>query len=269
MMDEHEEVHSRNIWKIVAFILIGAIIIFGFGYCNPFGKTFNNSKYSKHNYERTHEGLIPFIHDRKNVPQYEQENGNLDKIKPYYTSYRSNRYHVDVDESLRELAFRLHMSVPELKQCNPSYENLKPSDPVPQDDVVNVPDNAPQSEYEKEVVRLTNVERTKRGLKAFTSNNAQLNKSAMAKSNDMSQTGTFSHTSARYGSPFEQMKTFGISYSYAAENIAQGQRTPQEVVTAWMNSEGHRANILNPNLTQIGVGYASKGFYWTQQFIGK
>ncbi|WP_242664935.1 CAP domain-containing protein, partial [Geobacillus zalihae] len=79
----------------------------------------------------------------------------------------------------------------------------------------------------------------------------------------------FSHNSPTYGSPFEMMKKFGISYTAAGENIAKGQRTPQEVVNAWMNSEGHRANILNKNFTHIGVGFEENGYIWTQQFIRK
>jgi len=64
------------------------------------------------------------------------------------------------------------------------------------------------------------------------------------------------------------MRAFGLRYRYAGENIAYGQRTPQAVVNAWMNSSGHRANILNANYTQIGVGYVADGNYWTQMFIG-
>ena len=68
------------------------------------------------------------------------------------------------------------------------------------------------------------------------------------------------------------MKAYGISYRTAGENIASGQRTAQAVVTAWMNSEGHRKNILSANFTEIGVGYAAKSNgtpYWTQMFIGR
>ena len=78
----------------------------------------------------------------------------------------------------------------------------------------------------------------------------------------------FSHTSPTYGSPFQMIKNFGISYRTAGENIAAGQRTPKAVVDAWMNSSGHRANILNASYTQIGVGYVASGHYWTQMFIG-
>ena len=88
---------------------------------------------------------------------------------------------------------------------------------------------------------------------------------------DMRDKKYFSHTSPTYGSPFDMMKNFGISYRSAAENIAAGQTTPQAVVQAWMNSSGHRANILSTN-TCIGVGYAkggSYGYYWVQMFISK
>ena len=79
----------------------------------------------------------------------------------------------------------------------------------------------------------------------------------------------FDHNSPTYGSPFDMMRSYGIDYRTAGENIAMGQRTPQEVVNAWMNSPGHRANILNGDFTHIGVGYVEQGNYWTQQFIGK
>ena len=63
------------------------------------------------------------------------------------------------------------------------------------------------------------------------------------------------------------IKNFGIPYRAAAENIAKGQATPQAVVNAWMNSSGHRANILNSTYNKIGVGYVANGNYWTQMFI--
>ncbi|RHW41651.1 sporulation protein [Neobacillus notoginsengisoli] len=124
------------------------------------------------------------------------------------------------------------------------------------------------SAYEQQVVSLTNQERAKAGLPALKIDTA-LSKMAREKSRDMSANGYFDHNSPTYGSPFDMMKKFGITYSYAGENIAMGQRTPQEVVTAWMNSEGHRQNILNPNFTHIGVGHIAQGNYWTQEFIGK
>lgn len=125
--------------------------------------------------------------------------------------------------------------------------------------------------FQKEVLRLVNVERSKRGLNELTLN-TELSKVATLKSQDMINKNYFSHTSPTYGSPFDMMKKFNISYKTAGENIAMGQKTPAQVVEAWMNSEGHRANILNKNHTDLGVGVAkdSKGtIYWTQMFIGK
>ncbi|GHI00125.1 CAP domain-containing protein [Neobacillus kokaensis] len=124
------------------------------------------------------------------------------------------------------------------------------------------------SAYEQKVVDLTNQERAKNGLPSLKID-GELSKMAHEKSRDMSANGYFDHTSPTYGSPFDMMKQYGISYRYAGENIAMGQRTPEEVVKAWMNSEGHRKNILSPNFTHIGVGYVSQGNYWTQEFIGR
>lgn len=124
------------------------------------------------------------------------------------------------------------------------------------------------SANEQKVLDLTNQERAKNGLQALKVD-VTLSKMAHEKSRDMSVNGYFSHTSPTYGSPFDMMKKFGITYSYAGENIAMGQKTPEEVVNAWMNSEGHRKNILDPNYKFIGVGYVSQGNYWTQDFIGK
>ncbi len=84
---------------------------------------------------------------------------------------------------------------------------------------------------------------------------------------DMFRSGYFDHTSPKYGSPFDMMDAYHITYLYAGENIAKGQRSAEEVVKDWMNSPGHRANILNPKYTLIGVGYYN-GF-WVQEFIGK
>lgn len=123
-----------------------------------------------------------------------------------------------------------------------------------------------QSDFATQVVKLVNAERAKAGLSALTSD-ALLDKVAVAKVKDMSNNNYFDHQSPTYGSPFDMMKQFGVTYSYAGENIAKGQKTPQEVVTAWMNSAGHRANILSKNFTHIGVGFYNG--YWAQEFIGK
>lgn len=136
----------------------------------------------------------------------------------------------------------------------------------------NKPSNggsASVSSYAQQVADLVNDERSSAGLSSLTMN-AELCKVAQAKAEDMRDNNYFSHTSPTYGSPFEMMKQFGISYSAAGENIAKGQRSPESVMTAWMNSQGHRANILNSSYEQIGVGYctdANGNTYWVQMFI--
>lgn len=123
--------------------------------------------------------------------------------------------------------------------------------------------------YAQQVADIVNDERSKAGLSSLTMN-SDLSKVAQAKAEDMRDKNYFSHTSPTYGSPFDMMKQFGISYSAAGENIAKGQRSPESVMTAWMNSQGHRANILNSSYDQIGVGYctdANGNTYWVQMFI--
>ena len=135
-------------------------------------------------------------------------------------------------------------------------------------EILHVPlDDDAIAGFEAEVVSLTNRERAKYGLPAL-SENWELSRVARYKSQDMHDRHYFSHTSPTYGSPFEMMRAFGLSYRSAGENIAMGYRTPAAVVEGWMNSEGHRANILNASFTRIGVGYVADGHYWTQMFIG-
>ncbi|RFU66430.1 sporulation protein [Peribacillus saganii] len=129
-------------------------------------------------------------------------------------------------------------------------------------------DTSAVSAFEKQVVELTNAERAKQGLKALQLD-TELSKVARVKSQDMKDKNYFDHNSPTYGSPFDMMKKFGIQYSSAGENIAQGQTSPQQVVQAWMDSPGHRENIMNSSYTHIGVGHVSSGNYWTQMFIGK
>ena len=130
--------------------------------------------------------------------------------------------------------------------------------------------NAPQatgdaSRYPQEVLDLVNQERAKSGLNPLRMNSA-LSNMAMDKAKDMVANRYFDHQSPTYGSPFDMMNSYGISYNTAAENIAQGQRSPSEVMNAWMNSQGHRANIMNGSFTEIGVAYYNGS--WVQVFIG-
>lgn len=134
----------------------------------------------------------------------------------------------------------------------------------------NATDRGEQGSYAQEVLDLVNKERSKQGLKALELSN-KLDNLAVMKAKDMVNKNYFDHTSPTYGSPFNMLQTYGVTYRSAGENIAAGQKTPQEVMTAWMNSSGHRANILNKDYTQLGVGKAtggSYGVYWVQLFIG-
>ena len=123
------------------------------------------------------------------------------------------------------------------------------------------------TEFEMEVIRLTNEIREENGLNPLNTNE-NLTRVARAKSEDMRDKGYFSHTSPTYGSPFEMMRTFGIRYSSAGENIARGYKSPRAVVDAWMNSSSHRANILGTSYSEIGIGYVESGHYWTMMLIG-
>ena len=119
------------------------------------------------------------------------------------------------------------------------------------------------------ILKLVNEERSKAGVPALTLSE-KLTSVANIKAKDMADKNYFSHDSPTYGSPFDMMKKFGISFSYAGENIAAGQKTAEEVMNSWMNSSGHKANILNKNFTQIGVGFYRGGEYgteWVQMFI--
>ena len=123
-----------------------------------------------------------------------------------------------------------------------------------------------KSDFASQVVELVNEERVKAGLKPLAAHE-KLSGMALDKAKDMNDNNYFSHTSPTYGSPFDMMKQYGISYRYAGENIAKGQRTPEEVMNSWMNSPGHRANILSENFTMIGVGYYNG--HWVQAFIAQ
>lgn len=168
-------------------------------------------------------------------------------------------------DTLWKIAVKYQVGCSELIAANPRLAN---PDLIYPGQRLNIPNtDALVREYETEVIRLVNDIRAQYGLKALTEN-WELSRVARYKSQDMHDRGYFSHTSPTYGSPFQMMKAFGLTYRSAGENIAYGYRTPQAVVNGWMNSSGHRANILNASYTQIGVGYVASGNYWTQMFMG-
>jgi uncharacterized protein YkwD len=117
--------------------------------------------------------------------------------------------------------------------------------------------------FEKQVLELTNQERAKAGLQPLKGN-AELDYAADKYAEDMSERGVLSHTGPDGSQPWDRAKAVGYEAQTMGENIAAGQKTPEQVVQAWMNSPGHRANILNSNFTELGVGFHNN--YWGQLF---
>ena len=176
----------------------------------------------------------------------------------------TSTYTVVKGDTLWKIAVKTTTGVKELIQLNPQLSN---PDLIYPGDKINVP-VAENAAIEQQVVDLVNKERAAYGLKPL-SVDWEVARVAEHKSQEKINKNYFSHTSPTYGSPFDMLKNYGIKYRSAGENIAKGQRSAGEVVNAWMNSSGHRANILNSSYTHIGVGYVSNGHYWTQLFIQK
>lgn len=174
-------------------------------------------------------------------------------------------YTVVSGDSMWKIAVKFQVGLSEIIHSNPQIKNPALIHPG---DVLTIPAvDSSVTGYEAEVIELVNEIRGEHGLRPLTTN-WQLSRVARYKSQDMHDNKYFSHTSPTYGTPFKMIKDFGISYKTAGENIAMGYKTPHDVVTGWMNSSGHRANILNASYKQIGVGYVPDGKYWTQMFIG-
>lgn len=150
-------------------------------------------------------------------------------------------------------------SQPAPSQPNQGDQGSKPAPSQPNQDQSEI------SQYAQEVADLVNQERAKAGLKPLQLDTA-LSAMALDKAKDMINNNYFDHNSPTYGSPFDMMNAYGIKYSSAGENIAKGQRTPQEVMNAWMNSPGHKQNIMSSSFTKIGVAYYQGA--WVQEFTG-
>ena len=145
-------------------------------------------------------------------------------------------------------------------------------DNTPQQPDDNRPEQTPeqdngssQGDYASQVVALVNAERAKYGLSALKVD-SRVQQAAQVRAAETVQ--SFSHTRPNGSSFSTALTEAGVSYTRSGENIAYGQSTPQQVVQAWMNSSGHRANILNESFTTIGVGYTVSGgtAYWAQLF---
>ncbi|MFA1818802.1 CAP domain-containing protein [Virgibacillus oceani] len=180
------------------------------------------------------------------------------------SSLAANTYTVTPGDALWKIAVKTETGVSELVDANPQLANPNHIYPGQK---INIASNAEFSQ-EQEVIDLVNQEREKAGLSALKYD-WELARVAKYKSQDMKDQNYFSHDSPVYGSPFTMMQDFGINYTTAGENIARGQGSAEQVVNAWMNSSGHRANIMSSDFTHIGVGYVESGNYWTQMFIKK
>ncbi|MBP2079497.1 SafA/ExsA family spore coat assembly protein [Oceanobacillus polygoni] len=179
-------------------------------------------------------------------------------------TFAASSYTVVPGDTMWKIALKTQTGVSEIIGANTQLSNPNMIYPGQS---LQIPTNG-EYQVEQEVIRLVNVERANAGLPALKYD-WELARVAKHKSQDMKDKGYFSHTSPTYGSPFTMMKNYGINYKSAGENIARGQSTAQQVVNAWMNSSGHRANILSKDYTHIGVGYVKSGNYWTQMFMKK
>ena len=160
-------------------------------------------------------------------------------------------------------------NTPDNNPGNGSTGDSAPEENAPENntpDTDNSQDNTGEHAYIQEVVRLVNIERAKAGLAPLTIN-TKVQAAAMVRAKECER--RFSHTRPNGTSFATALREQGVSYRSAGENIAWGQKTPAEVITAWMNSAGHRANIMNASFTTIGVGYYenTRGTdYWCQLF---
>lgn len=201
---------------------------------------------------------LGFCTEKEEEPDVEEENKEESEVKKE-----------DKEESKEEE--KEEQKKPEKEETLPDSEKTEETkEPAVKEPEKETEEEQPENSavaFEKEVIRLVNAERAKYGLSLLTYSE-ELTMGAREKSADMQRNNYFSHTSPTYGSPFDQMKQMGITYKSAGENIAMGYSTPEAVVNAWMNSEGHRKNILSANYSEIGVGYVEQGHYWTQWFKG-
>lgn len=227
----------KNGKKIIVSLIIGLFLGSSIGYSQNFSYDdyTNNTSYNN------------------------QYNGN-----EYYTNnYRySNNYLEYLFNTIKFTPTKPQPPVEDVEEPdNKPVPEVKPNKPSPDTNTET------SNSVDMEVVRLVNIERQKSGLASLTYSK-ELSKVAQAKSQDMANNNYFSHNSPTYGDPFAMMRSFGIQYRTAGENIAKGYSSAQSVVKGWMNSSGHRENILNPSFGKIGIGYvnANGSSYWTQMF---
>jgi uncharacterized YkwD family protein/spore coat assembly protein SafA len=187
-------------------------------------------------------------------------------ILPVSALAQGGTYTVQSGDTMWKIAVRYQIGVTELIKANPQLGN---PNMIRVGQRITIPSIDNVKTLEQQVIDLVNKQRAAHGLSQLKAN-WEVCRVARYKSQDMINKHYFDHQSPTYGSPFTMMQSFGIRFSAGGENIAYGQRTPQEVMNTWMNSPGHRANILSATYNQMGCGVAKTSggtYYWTQMFI--
>ncbi len=208
----------------------------------------------------------PDVEQPEETPDVEQPEETPDVEQPEETP--------DVEQPEETPDVEQPEETPDVDQPEETPDNPPqlPDDNRPEETPDNTPEQTPeedndssQGDYASQVVALVNAERAKYGLSALKVD-SRVQQAAQVRAKETVQ--SFSHTRPNGASFSTALTEAGVSYTRSGENIAYGQSTPQQVVQAWMNSSGHRANILNENFTTIGVGYTVSGgtAYWAQLF---
>jgi uncharacterized protein YkwD len=182
----------------------------------------------------------------------------------YHIRHISNQLHVireiDVavlEETVNELSQEIFTEYPGL-QLYEQFQSQVPAISLPLvGQILGV--------EEQQVLELVNQERAVRGLTLLAADELLTN-AARGHSQDMSQNNYFSHTGLNGSSPGQRIAATGYSFNTWGENIAAGYTSAASVMNGWMNSSGHRANILKSNFCDIGIGYVAAGRLWTQTF---
>ena len=194
----------------------------------------------------------------------------------------NNNYDSFIDELLKDCETKYFDNCNYCQSCQQNPDQ-KPQDTKPV--IPEQPDNKPNNEnnekpdniydpsdknekIKQEILQLVNQERKAIGLSPLSSGNAKLTSAAQKRAGE--QVIVFSHTRPDGSKWSTVLSENGIKYTTAGENVAYGQKSAKEVMTAWMNSSGHRANILNADFSEIGIGvyYKNGTYYWSQLFIG-
>lgn len=203
------------------------------------------------------------------VPDADAPETNLPEVDvPDADAPETNLPEIEVPDADAPETNLPEVEVPDADAPDTNFPEVEIPDSTPE---TETPDNsgseeAPKLSLAEQVVALVNEERAAAGLNPLTINESAMS-AALVRAKEIRQ--SFSHTRPNGSSFSTALKEQGVSYRGSGENIAYGQRSPEAVMKAWMNSSGHRANILNEKFTSIGVGcYEQNGvLYWTQLFI--